>query len=71
MMWVSSCMGLLSSLLTLPMLTFLLIVRNKPEETEYFLHRLHAPWIYIVMLAPVFSFLFRCMQLIPKAAKWT
>jgi hypothetical protein len=44
---------------------------NMPEETEYFIHRLHAPWIYIVMIAPLLSFVVPLYGLIPKASKWT
>jgi hypothetical protein len=44
---------------------------NMPEETEYFLHRLHAPWIYIVLGAPIVSFLIPLYAMIPKASKWT
>jgi hypothetical protein len=44
---------------------------NMPEETEYFIHRLHAPWVYIVMIAPILSFLVPLYGLIPKASKWT
>lgn len=44
---------------------------NMPEETEYFIHRLHAPWIYIVMIAPILSFIIPLYGLIPKASKWT
>lgn len=44
---------------------------NVPEETEYFIHRMHAPWIYIVIAAPIFSFLIPLYAMIPKASKWT
>jgi hypothetical protein len=44
---------------------------NMPEETEYFIHRLHAPWIYIVVIAPLVSFVIPLYGLIPKASKWT
>ncbi len=44
---------------------------NIPEETEYFIHRLHSPWLYIVLIAPIFNFLIPMFALIPKAAKWT
>lgn len=44
---------------------------NIPEETEYFLHRMHAPWIYLVIAAPLLVFVFPLFALIPKAAKWT
>lgn len=44
---------------------------NMPEETEYFIHRLHAPWSYIVIIAPFVSFVIPLYGLIPKASKWT
>lgn len=44
---------------------------NVPEETEYFLHRMHAPWIYFVIAAPFFSFVLPFFSLIFKSAKWT
>ena len=44
---------------------------NIPEETEYFIHRLHAPWIYIVIGAPIMSFLIPLFGLLPKVSKWT
>lgn len=44
---------------------------NMPEETEYFIHRLHAPWKYIVIVAPFVSFIIPLYGLIPKASKWT
>jgi hypothetical protein len=44
---------------------------NMPEETEYFIHRLHAPWKYIVFIAPLVSFVIPLYSLIPKASKWT
>ena len=43
---------------------------NIPEETEYFLHRLHAPWKDIVIIAPFLSFALPLFALIPKASKW-
>jgi len=44
---------------------------NMPEETEYFIRRLDTPWLYIVMLAPLLSFVIPLYGLIPKASKWT
>ncbi len=44
---------------------------NMPEETEYFIHRLHAPWKYIVFIAPFVSFVIPLYSFIPKASKWT
>ena len=44
---------------------------NIPEETSYFLTRLEAPWIYLVVLSPFLSFVFPFFTLIPKVSKWT
>jgi hypothetical protein len=44
---------------------------NMPEETQYFIARLEKPWIFIVLGAPIFSFLLPLYTMIPKAAKWT
>ena len=44
---------------------------NVPEETEYFIHRLHAPWLQIIIGAPLFSFVLPLFALIPKMSKWT
>lgn len=44
---------------------------NVPEETEYYIHRLHAPWIYIVIATPLLVFIVPLFAMIPKAAKWT
>lgn len=44
---------------------------NVPEETEYFLHRMHQPWYTFVLLIPFFSFVIPLFALIPKAAKYT
>jgi hypothetical protein len=44
---------------------------NMPEETEYFIHRLEAPWKYIVFIAPLVSFVIPLYGMIPKASKWT
>lgn len=44
---------------------------NIPEETLYFIERMQAPWIYIVMAAPIMSFLIPLFALIPKTSKWT
>ena len=43
---------------------------NVPEETEYFLHRMHNPWLAIVIVAPFLSFALPLFVLIPKASKW-
>ncbi len=44
---------------------------NMPEETEYYIHRLHAPWIYFVYAALFLVFIFPLFALLPKASKWT
>jgi hypothetical protein len=44
---------------------------NVPEETEYFLHRLHGPWLGITIVTPILVFVFPLFALIPKASKWT
>lgn len=44
---------------------------NVPEETEYYLHRLHAPWVYLVIATPILVFVLPLFALIPKASKWT
>lgn len=44
---------------------------NVPEETEYFIHRLHGPWLWIVIISPILVFVVPLFALIPKASKWT
>ncbi len=44
---------------------------NVPEETEYFIHRMHAPWTYFITIIPLFVFVLPLFALIPKAAKYT
>jgi len=44
---------------------------NMPEETEYFIARLTAPWLGIILVAPVMSFLIPLFVLLFKPAKWT
>jgi len=44
---------------------------NVPEETEYFIHRLHEPWTSIMIAIAVMSFVIPLFVLIPKPAKWT
>jgi hypothetical protein len=44
---------------------------NVPEETEYFIHRLHQPWLTIVLVTPILAFVLPLFALIPKASKWT
>lgn len=44
---------------------------NVPEETEFFIHRLHGPWLYFVFAIPLLGFVVPLYSLIPKWAKWT
>ena len=44
---------------------------NVPEETEYFLHRFHEPWINILFIVPIIGFVIPLYTLVFKAAKWT
>ena len=44
---------------------------NMPEETEYFIHRIHEPWIYLLFVIPVIAFVIPLYSLVFKAAKWT
>lgn len=44
---------------------------NMPEETEYLLHRMHAPWIYLAIGIPLLAFVVPLYVMIFKAAKWT
>ncbi|MCY4381097.1 MAG: hypothetical protein OXC40_05980, partial [Proteobacteria bacterium] len=44
---------------------------NVPEETEYFLHRLHEPWQTMMVITALCAFVVPFIVLIPKAAKWT
>ncbi len=44
---------------------------NIPEETEYFIHRLHQPWLTLIFLVLGLAFVFPLFSLIPKASKWT
>jgi len=44
---------------------------NMPEETEYYLHRLHSPWIYIVIATPILGFIVPLYSLLVKSSKWT
>lgn len=44
---------------------------NMPEETEYFLHRMHAPWSYLLIGIPLLAFVIPLYVMIFKAAKWT
>ncbi len=44
---------------------------NMPEETEYFIERLHKPWLIFVCIIPIIAFVIPLYSLIFKAAKWT
>lgn len=44
---------------------------NVPEETEYFLHRLHEPWSSMMIAVGIMCFVLPLFVLIPKASKWT
>ena len=44
---------------------------NVPEETEYFLHRLHQPWQTMMIVIMFLAFIIPFFVLIPKASKWT
>jgi hypothetical protein len=44
---------------------------NVPEETEYFIHRLHGPWFVILCIVPILAFVLPLFALIPKVSKWT
>jgi hypothetical protein len=44
---------------------------NVPEETQYFFQRMQAPWLGILIVAPILSFVFPLFALLPKASKWT
>jgi hypothetical protein len=43
---------------------------NMPETSEYFIHRLHQPWLTLILIAPILSFVIPLFALIPKASKW-
>lgn len=44
---------------------------NVPEETEYFIHRLHQPWLGLMIAVGFMAFVIPFFVLIPKASKWT
>jgi hypothetical protein len=44
---------------------------NMPEETEYFIHRLHGPWLWFVLVIPLTAFVLPLYAMIFKASKWT
>ncbi|NRA44962.1 MAG: hypothetical protein HRU09_08420 [Oligoflexales bacterium] len=43
---------------------------NVPEETSYFLTRMEAPWIYMVIASLFLSFFFPFFAMIPRVSKW-
>ncbi len=43
---------------------------NIPEETSYFITRLQRPWLYLVLILPLFNFILPLFALIPKVSKW-
>lgn len=44
---------------------------NVPEETEYFIHRLHGPWLPLVIATGLMVFAIPMFALIPKISKWS
>ncbi len=46
-----------------------LLYGNVPEETEYFIHRLHGSWFYFVVFLPFLNFLLPFFVLIVKGVK--
>ncbi len=44
---------------------------NMPETTEYYIHRLHSPWIAVVIAIPILAFVLPLYSLVFRAAKWT
>lgn len=44
---------------------------NMPEETEYFMERLHSPWVYGLFAVLLLGFIIPLYSLIPARAKWT
>lgn len=44
---------------------------NVPEETEYFIHRLHGPWMGLLIAIGIMAFAIPLFALIPKKSKWT
>ena len=43
---------------------------NMPEETEYYIHRLHGPWLYLLWFVFFAAFVLPLYSLIFKSAKW-
>lgn len=44
---------------------------NMPEETEYFIERLHSPWLWMLFAVFFGAFVIPLYTLIPMKAKWT
>ncbi|MBC7661328.1 MAG: hypothetical protein H7249_16660 [Chitinophagaceae bacterium] len=44
---------------------------NMPEETEYFMERLHSPWVWGIYAVLFLGFIIPLYSLIPARAKWT
>lgn len=44
---------------------------NMPEETEYYIHRLHGPWLTILWFVFFAAFVIPMYSLVFKSAKWT
>ena len=44
---------------------------NMPEETEYYIHRLHGPWLYLLWFVFFAAFVVPMYSLVFKASKWT
>jgi len=44
---------------------------NMPEFTVYMIHRIQAPWIYIVIGVPIVAFVLPLFVLLVKSVKWT
>lgn len=44
---------------------------NVPEETEFFIERLHRPWLDMLIVIPFIAFVIPLYSLIFQSAKWT
>lgn len=42
---------------------------NLPEETEFYIHRMHGGWMYLTVALPLFKFAVPFLALLPRAAK--
>lgn len=43
---------------------------NMPETTEYYIARLHSPWIAMIVIVPILAFVLPLFALLPKVSKW-